>query len=188
MTRKIVYGYNVSLDGFIEDRDGTIEWTEPGPELHRWFNESERDTDLQMYGRRLWETMKVWEDMLGDETLPPEMQEYAELWNRTPTVVFSRTLAEAPPGVQLFREVDADQIRRLKAEPGGDFSIGGATVAAEFLRLGLVDEVMVAIHPVILGGGKKRMIPELADMRKLTLVESKVLDARYVALRYTVQA
>ena len=184
--RKIVYGYNVSLDGYIEDRDGTIDWTEPGPELHRWFNESERSTDLQMYGRRLWETMRVWADMLGDESLPPEMQEYAELWNKTPTLVFSRTMAEAPAGVQLRREVDADEIRRLKAEPGGDISIGGAEIAAEFLRQGLVDEVMVAIHPVILGGGAKRMIPELADTTQLTLVESKVLDGRYVAMRYAV--
>mgnify|MGYP001302384491 CR=1 FL=1 len=183
--RKVVYGYNVSLDGFIEDRDGTIDWTEPGPELHRWFNESERTTDLQMYGRRLWETMKVWADMLGDDSLPPEMQEYAEYWNQTPTLVFSRTMTEAPPGVELRNHVDADEIRRLKAEPGGDISIGGAEIASEFLRLGLVDEVMVAIHPVILGGGAKRMIPELADATKLTLVESNVLDERYVAMRYT---
>ena len=185
--RKVVYGYNVSLDGFIEDRDGTIEWTEPGPELHRWFNESERNTDLQMYGRRLWETMKVWADMLGDESLPPEMQEYAELWNKTPTLVFSRTMTEAPPGVRLLREVDPEEIRRMKAERGGDISIGGAEIAAEFLRLGLVDEVMVAIHPVILGGGAKRMIPELADATKLALVESQVLDGRYVAMRYRLE-
>ena len=113
--RKVVYGYNVSLDGFIEDRDGTIEWTEPGPELHRWFNESERNTDVQIYGRRLWETMKVWADMLGDESLPPEMQEYAELWNKTPTVVFSRTMTEAPPGVRLLRELLPP--RHLRDEP-----------------------------------------------------------------------
>lgn len=185
--RKVIYGYNVSLDGFIEDRDGTIDWTEPGPELHRWFNQSERTTGLQMYGRKLWETMKVWADMLGDESLPPEMQEYAEYWNKTPTLVFSRTMTEAPPGVELRKQVDADEIRRLKAEPGGDISIGGAEIAAEFLRQGLVDEVMVAIHPVILGGGAKRMIPELADATKLTLVESQVLDGRYIAARYAVE-
>lgn len=184
--RKVVYGYNVSLDGFIEDRNGSIEWTEPGPELHRWFNESERTTDLQMYGRRLWETMKVWADMRGDDSLPPEMQEYAELWNKTPTLVFSRTMTEAPPGVELRREVDAEEIRRMKAAPGGDISIGGAEIAAEFLRLGLVDELMVAIHPVVLGGGAKRMLPELADLARLTLVESNVLDGRYVAMRYAV--
>lgn len=185
--RKVVYGYNVSLDGFIEDRDGTIDWTEPGPELHRWFNQSERTTGLQMYGRKLWETMKVWADMLGDQSLPPEMQEYAEYWNKTPTLVFSRTMTEGPPGVELRRQVDADEIRRLKAESGGDISIGGAEIAAEFLRQGLVDEVMVAIHPVILGGGAKRMIPELADATKLTLVESQVLDGRYIAARYAVE-
>ncbi len=183
MTRKIVYGYNVSLDGFIEDRDGSIDWTNPGSELHSWFNESERDTDLQMYGRKLWETMKVWADMLGDTTLPEVEQEYARLWNVTPTMVFSRTMTEAPPNVRLVREVDPEEIRRLKAEPGGDISIGGAEIAAEFLRHGLVDELMVAIHPVVLGGGR-RMFGELADAMPLKLVESKVLDGQFLALRY----
>lgn len=186
--RKVVYGYNVSLDGYIEDRDGTIDWTGPGPELHQWFNESERSTDLQIYGRRLWDTMKVWADMLGDESLPEVEQEYARLWVRTPTMVYSRTMTEAPPNVELRNEIDPEEIRRLKAGAGGDISVGGAEIAAEFFRHGLIDEVMVAIHPVILGGGRKRMIPELPGSSQLTLVESLVLDGRYVALRYAVPA
>lgn len=184
--RKVVYGYNVSLDGYIEDREGTIDWTTPGPELHAWFNESERSSDLQIYGRRLWDIMKVWSDMLGDPALPEVEREYAELWVRTPTRVYSRTMTEAPPNVELLREVDPDEIRRLKAEPGGDISVGGAELAAEFFRHGLIDEVMVAIHPAVLGGGK-RMFDEAAAGVPLRLIESSLMDGQFMALRYAVE-
>jgi dihydrofolate reductase len=178
----ITYGFNVSLDGFIEDSTGGFDWSVPDEALHRHFNEQERVTGLHLYGRGLWETMKVWGTLGEDASLSEVEHEYARLWQRVPTVVFSRTLQEAPDGVRLVREVDPVEIARLKESTLGELSLGGASLAAEFRRLGLIDEYLVYVAPVLVGSGKRMF--EDTGVERLRLLDVERFDAGVTLLRY----
>src|SRR5690348_10590523 len=100
--RKLIYGMGVSLDGFIADGDGAIDWSAPDPELHRFHNEQGREAGAHLYGRRMWETMRSWGDE-GFATAEPE-REWAEIWKATPKVVFSTTLESVEGNATLVRE------------------------------------------------------------------------------------
>ncbi|MEX0723567.1 MAG: dihydrofolate reductase family protein [Gracilimonas sp.] len=125
--RKIIYAQLVSLDGYIEDADGNIGWTKPEEELHRHFNEMEKNTDINFYGRGMSEAMDFW---LTAEELPDldeHEYEYARLWKETKRMVFSKTLKEVKGNAELRREVNPDEIRELKNQPGNDMAVGGRT-------------------------------------------------------------
>ena len=182
--RPVVYGFNVSLDGYVEDRDGGIDWSDPDPELHAFWNEHERESDLHLYGRRLWEVMSAFWPTAGDDpNAPPEVIEYARFWNAVPTVVFSTTLESVSGNARLVREGIAEEVARLKAMPGKAMSLGGAGIASTFMRLGLVDEYLVAVHPVLLGGGK-RMFAELPSQERLVLKASRPFASGVAVLHY----
>ena len=178
----ILYGFNVSLDGFIEDATGNFDWSEPDEESHRHFNDQERVTGLHLYGRRLWEVMKVWATLDSEPSLAEYEREYARLWQKVPTVVFSRTLTEVPEGVRLSREVDAAEVRELKATTEGDLSLGGASLAAEFRRLGLVDEYWVYVVPILVGSGKPMFQGE--GLESLRLLDVRTFASGVTLLRY----
>jgi dihydrofolate reductase len=182
--RPVIYGFNVSLDGYMEDRHGSIDWTDPDPELHTFWNEHERECDLHLYGRGLWEIMSAFWPTAGDQPdAPPEVLEFARLWNASPTVVFSRTLASVSGNARLVRNGIAEEVGRLKAMPGKAMSLGGADLASSFMQLGLVDEYVVAAYPVLLGGGR-RMFPELPGPEQLVLKQSRTFASGVVVLRY----
>jgi dihydrofolate reductase len=171
---KLVYGAITSLDGYIEDEDGRFDWAEPDPEVHAFVNELERPIGTYLYGRRMYETMAVWQTV-GTEPadLPPEMLAYAEVWRATDKVVFSRTLdTVATPRTRLEREFDPDAVRRIKETSDRDLSVGGSDLASHAFRAGLVDEVHLFQTPVIVGGGKPalprgiRLDLELLDERR----------------------
>jgi dihydrofolate reductase len=184
--RKIRYAFSVSLDGFIEAPGGDLSWGTPDRELHQHFNDQERTLDTVLYGRRLYETMAAfWPTADEDPSAPDFVVEYARIWKAEPKIVFSKTLSEVGWNSQLRREVDPDEIRRLKAQPGLDIGLGGAGLAASFMRLGLIDEYHLYFRPVILGSGKPMFTPlehwielELAEVRKLSL---GVVMLRYLA-------
>ena len=111
------------------------------------------------------------------------MLEYARIWKETPRIVFSRTLAEVDPGSRLVRDGPVEEVTRLKAQPGFDMDVGGASLASTLIRAGLVDEYRVSIHPVILGAGT-RFFPALEDRIGLKLVETRTFDSGVVYLRY----
>lgn len=181
---KLIYITNTSLDGYIEDEHGAFDWTDPA-EVHTFITELVRPMRMHLYGRRLYETMSHWDGSV--ESYPPEMRDFARVWQSAEKVVFSRTLAAAPaPGIRLERDFDAAAIRQLKQEAESDIFIGGAELASHALEADLVDECHLFVHPVIVGGGKPAFRPALR--RNLELLEARRFDNGVVHLHYRVHA
>lgn len=151
---KLIYAVSTSIDGYINDERGNFDFTEPDEQVHRHFNELERQTGTHLLGRRMYETLSYWDDPPDLAAQAPYIQEFAAAWQDTDKVVYSRSL-ESPTGprTRLEREFDPAAVRRLKDGADGDLSIGGPTVAAEALRAGLVDELFQVIQPFVVGGG-----------------------------------
>jgi dihydrofolate reductase len=170
---RLIYAANTSLDGYVEDETGSFDWSVPDEEVHAFWNDHERQIGTSLYGRRMYETMRVWEDDDWLATAPDVAREYAEIWRDTDKIVFSSTLdAVSTARTSLERHFDPDQVRRLKAESSSDLSIGGAAIGAEAFRHGLVDECVLLLAPVAVGGGKPalpsgvRLDLELLDHRR----------------------
>jgi dihydrofolate reductase len=175
---------SVSLDGFIEAKDGDLSWTDPDEELHRYFNERESAIDLHLYGRRMYETMAAgWSTLEEDPSAEQYMKEYARLWKSMPKIVFSTTLKQVGWNARLVRGNIAKEVNKLKEQPGGDISVSGAGLAASFMQLGLIDEFWLYVRPVILGGGKP-MFGSLGDKIALQLVETRRFGQGVILLRY----
>ncbi|WP_067650124.1 dihydrofolate reductase family protein [Nocardia harenae] len=169
--RRLIYGFGVSLDGYINDRDGSIDWSDPDDELHQHHNDRFRELELVLNGRRLFELMaEYWPHVPGDA--PPVEREFGQLWTAVPKVVFSRTLTEVAWNSTLVTGNAVEEVRRLKAEGDGLAEIGGADLAAAVIPHGLIDEYHVYISPVVLGGGTP-MFPALAERIRLRPIESK---------------
>ncbi len=182
--RKIIYALSVSLDGFIEGVDGDLSWSVPDDELHTHFNELEKEIDLNFYGRRLYEMMAAfWPTADEDPSAPGVVVEYARIWKAMKKVVFSTTLKEVGWNSELFNGDIAAYVNKLKAQPGGDMSVGGAGLAASFMHLGLIDEYRLYVRPILLGGGKP-MFPSLDESVRLQHVETHTFGSGVVLLRY----
>jgi dihydrofolate reductase len=181
---KLIYSALASLDGYTADADGNFDWAAPDEEVHAFVNDLERPVGTYLYGRRMYETMAVWETMsLAGE--PDVMRDYAEIWRAADKVVYSRTLAEVSTGrTQLEREFDADAVRRMKAEAERDISIGGPELAAQAIEAGLVDELQLFLAPVIVGGSK-HSLPTTAKVR-LELCDLRRFGNGTVYLRYEI--
>lgn len=183
---RLIYAANTSLDGYLEDASGSIDWSIPDEEVHAFWNEHERGIGTSIYGRRMYETMRVWadDDWLADE--PAVVREYAQIWRDTDRVVYSRSLGEVTTArTTLERAFDPDAVRRLKDEAVADVSIGGATLAAEAFRHGLVDECVLLVAPVSIGGGKPAL--PLGMLLRLELLDERRFASGTVALRYAVR-
>lgn len=181
---RVIYLMNVSLDGFVNTSDGSLDWTIIDDEIHGFFNEQTRRTEVMVYGRRLYETMNgYWPTAESDPEATETMLEFARLWNPTPKVVFSTTLDDPGPGWRLLRGDVVGEITRLKAEIDGEIEVGGPTLAREVIRAGLVDEFRVVVHPVILGGGTP-FFPELDAPIRLRQIETRTFASGAVYLGY----
>ncbi|CBG72892.1 dihydrofolate reductase [Streptomyces sp. LBUM 1478] len=184
--RRVTYSMNVSLDGYIVGPDGSFDWSAPDPEVFRFWIEQIRGVDVHLLGRRLYETMLYWETAEQEGELDDPEREWVSLWNPLPKVVFSTTLSEVRGTARLASGSPAEEIERLRAEPGeGEIAIGGATLAAQAAEAGLIDEYQVMLYPVLVGGG----IPFFSrDERRvnLDLVETRTFGSRFVFLRYRV--
>jgi len=183
---KLIYSMLASLDGYVEDLSGNFDWAAPDAEVHAFVNELERSVGTYLYGRRMYETMRFWEDPPELESAPAHIQEYAAIWQAADKVVYSRTLQEvSSTRTRIEREFDADAVRRLKAEAAGDVSVGGPGLAGEAIAAGLVDEYHLFFVPVLVGGGK-RALPD--DVRAdLELVDEQRFGNGTVYLRYRTQ-
>jgi dihydrofolate reductase len=152
---KLIYVANVSLDGYIEDADGSFEWTAPTDEVFTFITDLVRPVGTYLYGRRLYETMAVWET---DTTLGAESElrsEFARVWQAADKIVYSTTLgAVSTADTRLERRFDPDAVRDMKTSAVGDLTVGGATLAAHAFDAGLVDECHLFVGPVLVGGGK----------------------------------
>src|SRR4051812_26146958 len=151
---KLIYVANVSLDGFIEDARGGLQWTAPTDDFFSFITDLVRPVGTYLYGRRLYETMAPWE---ADPALAAQselMAEFAIVWQAADKIAYSTTLPAAPtPKTRLERRFDPDSVRRMKTSAAGDLTVGGATLAAQAFEAGLVDECQLFVHPVLLGEG-----------------------------------
>ena len=154
MAGRVVYSMNVSLDGYVADPEGALDWSIVDEEIHAWWNARIDEVSVELYGRRLYETMAAyWPYALDDADAGPVTLEFARIWQRTPKVVFSSTLDAVVPPCRLVREDVVAALPGLREEFGGDLSIGGPTLAAALVRRGLVDVYRPVVHPVAIGGG-----------------------------------
>src|SRR6266516_1290924 len=181
--RKLIYSMGVSLDGFISGPDGDIDWSAPDEELHRFHNQQARETGAHLYGRRLYEVMRYWETADEQPSAPEHELEFARIWKDTPKIVFSKTLEEVEGNARLVRDGAAEEVARLKGQPGKDLAVGGAGLASTFMKLGLIDEYRLFISPVVLGGGTT-YFPALDERINLELVETQTFGSRVVYVRY----
>ena len=135
-----------------------------------------RGVGVHLMGRRLYETMLYWETADQDPSLDDAELEWAALWKPLPKVVFSTTLSAVQGNARLASGGLAEEIERLRAEPGeGDIAIGGATLAAEAAALGLIDEYRARVYPVLVGGGIP-YFPQRERRVDLELVETPHLQ------------
>jgi dihydrofolate reductase len=182
--RKIVLMMSVSLDGFIEGPDRQIDWHRVDDELHSHFNEHLRAMGAFLDGRVTHELMaEFWPTADSDPSSTGPMAEFAGIWRDMPKIVYSRTLERADWNTTIVREVVVEEIAALKAQPGGDLSLGGADLAATFMRHDLIDEYRLYVHPVLVGRGKPLFRASDA-MVGLRLAETRAFGNGVVLLRY----
>jgi dihydrofolate reductase len=181
--RKVIYSMGVSLDGFIADRDGGIDWSGPGEELHRFHNEQARAAGVHVYGRRLYEAMRYWETAEENPASTPVEIEFARIWKQTPRLVFSRTLERAEGGAELAHGDIEEVAARLAEQPGGEIAIGGAGLAAGFVERDLIDEYRLFVYPIVLGAGTP-FFPSLGARLALRLLETRTFRSQVTYLRY----
>jgi dihydrofolate reductase len=150
---KLIYSALASLDGYVADSEGSFDWAAPDEEVHRFVNELERPVGTYLFGRRMYETLAVWETMdVADE--PEVMGDFQTIWRAADKVVYSRTLDEPrSTRTRMEREFDPEAVRAMKASAPRDLSIGGPELAGHALRAGLVDELHLFLSPVVVGGG-----------------------------------
>jgi len=170
---RIVYSMMVSLDGFVETSDKSLDWVIIDDDIHGFANEQAKASALDVYGRGMWETMSYWSTADQNPGEPAVQVEFAKIWQAMPKVVVSRSLDTVDgPNVRLVREDGVEAVRRLAAETDGDVGVSGATLAGSLIRAGLVDEFRLFTNPVAIGTGTP-YLPPGAPRRSLELVDSR---------------
>jgi dihydrofolate reductase len=178
----LIYSMGVSVDGFIADRDGAFAWTAPDDELFGFHTAQVGELGGYLCGRRLYETMLVWETdpSLRDGELGAA---FADIWCALPKVVFSRTLDSVQGNARLAQASVAEEVAAALDATDKDVSIGGAGLAAAAIDLGLVDELRIFRHPVVVGGGTP-FLPPVTENIPLDLIESRTFGAGVIFERY----
>src|SRR5690606_17908516 len=182
---RLVYTSIGSLDGFVADEAGEFDWSAPDPEVHAYLNDRERAITLELYGRRLYEVMKVWETYGTSPDSHDAERAYGEIWRGRDKVVFSTTLSAVDTSrTRLERTFDAVSVRHMIDAAPGDVGIGGPDLAAQALRAGLVDRLEYYANPVVIGGGTS-WLPSGVRVR-LRLAEHHVFGSGVVLSAYDV--
>ncbi|REE03133.1 dihydrofolate reductase family protein [Citricoccus nitrophenolicus] len=182
--RKLTWGMNVSLDGYIAAPGDDLTWGVPSDELFQWWSDRVAVTELALYGRKLWETMSShWPTADEQPGVIPAHIEFARRWRDMPKVVFSSTTSAVDWNARLVTGDAVAEITQLKTEDGGEMDIGGATLAAAALRAGLIDEYAIVTHPVLVGGGTP-FFPTLDHWVNLKLVETRTFPGGVLLTRY----
>jgi dihydrofolate reductase len=178
----LIFSMSVSVDGFVTDREGGFGWTAPSEELFRFHLGQVAELGGYLLGRRLYETMLVWET-------DPSMREtedgaaFADVWCALPKVVFSRTLDGVEGNARLAGAPLAEEVAAALAATDRPVSIGGAELAAAAIELGLVDELRLFRHPIIVGGGTP-YLPPVTDHVPLELIETRTFGSHVIFERY----
>ncbi|MFD4529425.1 dihydrofolate reductase family protein [Streptomyces sp. NPDC058470] len=182
--RKLIYGMNLSLDGYIAAPGDDIGWGVPSDELFLFWSDQLQATDLSLYGRKLWQTMSShWPTGDQQPNATPAEIEFARRWRDMSKVVFSSTIDKVDWNTRLATGDAVAEITRLKDEDGGPMDIGGATLAGAAMRAGLIDEYVLATAPVLVGGGTP-FFTALDSWVNLNLVETRTLPGGVILTRY----
>ena len=182
---KVIYSFSVSLDGFIETPDASLDWVIIDEEWLSFINSRQTDIGAYLYGRRLYENMTAhWPTpQANDPANPPEVLEWARIWKAMPKVVFSNTLKSVEWNSRIVRGDAAEEVARLKAKPGKYLAVGGANLAASLIRHDLIDTYELFVQPTILGRGTP-YFPHLDQRFDLQLVETRRFGSGIIQLRY----
>ncbi|WP_440580164.1 dihydrofolate reductase family protein [Streptomyces sp. PT19] len=183
---QLVYASNMSLDGCTEDERGAFDWAPPDDEVFAFITDLMRSAGTYLYGRRMYETLAVWETDPSLAARSDLMADYAGAWQAADKVVYSSTLAEPSTArTRLERRFDPGAVHDLKATAGGDLLVGGPNLAAQALAAGLVDEIALFVWPIVLGG-RNPALPTDARI-DLELVDEHRFGNGVVHLRYRVR-
>ncbi len=181
---RIVWTMSVSLDGYMEGPDHDISWSRVDEELHQHFNDWMAPAGAFLSGRTTYELMvSYWPTADQDPDISPVELEFAGIWRDTPKVVYSRTLDHAEGNTTVVASVDPAEVRALQAQYDGDLVVGGSVLGAEFLRLGLIDEFRVYVHPVLIGRGTPMFQPQDVNV-PLELVGTRIFGNGVVLLQH----
>jgi dihydrofolate reductase len=182
---KLIYSAIASADGYVEDAAGRFEWAAPGDELLSFVNDLERPVGTYLYGRRMYQTMLYWETADAVPGQPSLDQEFTGIWQAAGKIVFSRTLESVSTArTRIERNFDPGLVRQLKSATEHDMTVAGADLAGQAIKAGLVDELQLLLHPVLVGGGK-RALPD-GVRADLELLDTRRFGCGAVYLRYRV--
>jgi dihydrofolate reductase len=180
---KLIYSAIASLDGYIEDEDGSFDWAAPDDEVHRFVNDLERPVGTYLLGRRMYETMVYWETAHTVADQSPTALDFAQLWQAAEKIVYSKTLESVSSArTRIERAFDPEAVRRLKESAERDIGVGGPGLAAQALAAGLVDECQLFVTPIVVGGGKQSL-PDGVRLQ-LELLDERRFGSGVVYLRY----
>ncbi|MDQ0894003.1 dihydrofolate reductase family protein [Agromyces ramosus] len=172
-----------SLDGYIADERGGFDWSAPDAEVHAFVNDRDRSVGTYLLGRRMYEVLRVWDDLADDPSISEVERDFAAVWLDADKIVYSATLDEVSTArTRLERRFDAAAVERLRAEADRDLSIAGPTLAAQAIKAGLVDEFQLYVNPVIVGGGTS-FLPDGVRL-DLELLEEHRFGNGVVFVRY----
>jgi dihydrofolate reductase len=180
---RLIYTAITSLDGYVADREGNFDWAAPAEEVHRFVNDLERGAGTYLYGRRMYEVMAFWETAHTLANQPPFMKEYAEIWQGADKIVYSKTLQKVVSArTTIQRDFDPEAVRQIKAHATRDITVGGADLATQAIKAGLVDEYHLFVTPILVGGGNPALP---ADVRvELELIDERRFEGGVVHLHY----
>lgn len=181
---KIIYWVHASVDGFIDGPNGEFDWPTMGPELSAYSEDLDKRVGTLLFGRPVWQMMVGFWPTAESVSDDPHVASFAPFWRATPKIVVSHTYPGDEWASRVIGANLAEEVAALKARSSGDVLLtGGAALAATLTRLGLVDEYHIAVHPVVLGGGR-RLFASPEHRHHLRLVDSQVLDGRIVVTHY----
>jgi len=182
--RKVIYWVHSSVDGFIDGPDGEFDWPVMGPELSAYSESLDQRVDTLLFGRPVWQMMVGFWPNAEAITQDPHTLAFAPFWRATPKIVFSRSYAGDEWTERVIRGDLDTEVGALKAQPGKDLLLtGGSGLAAALTERGLIDEYHIAVHPVVLGGGRK-LFAEPGQRLNLRAGESRLLDGQVVVTSY----
>lgn len=185
--RKIIYWVHTSVDGFIDGPDGEFDWPVMGPELSAYSEGLDKSVDTLLFGRPVWEMMVQFWPTAEQISDSPHVATFAPFWRATPKIVFSRSYAGDDWTSRVISSNLAEEVRALKELDGGDMLLtGGANLAGALTEHGLIDEYHVAVHPVVLGGGR-RVFDSPSARLNLRPSSSRLLDGNVVVTSYSLR-
>jgi dihydrofolate reductase len=188
---KLMYLITTSIDGYVADKNGKFTWAMPSEEVHAFVNDCVRNVGMALLGRKMYEIMKVWDEIPTEGVSGPymdgpskAMNDYAKIWRDSKKIVYSTSLSDvAIANATIDRSFDPETVKKMVTESDKDFDIGGPHLAAEAIKAGIVDEYHQFIAPVIIGSGNYWLPKDVNS--KLKLIDSRKFDNGFAYLRYS---